>query len=77
MFTKAFMFSALENAIQAGAASFTGSLFFSSGDPTLRGLAAGGIGAGMAALYTFCKALGAKQTISALTALESVKSSEK
>lgn len=69
LFSKTFWATALENMIQTGASTFSASGFFTSGHPTLKGLAAAGIAAGMAALYTFIKQLGAKQVLSALSAL--------
>lgn len=62
MFTKAFLLNALEHALVAGAAAFTGSLSLTNGQPTAKGLAAAGIAAGTAVLYSFTKALGATQS---------------
>jgi len=68
MFTKAFILGALENAVVAGAAAFTGSLSLTSGQPTAKGVVAAATAAGIAALYSFVKALGAKQSMAAVAA---------
>jgi len=62
MFTKAFFISAFEHALVAAVAAFTGSLTVTAGQPTVKGLEAAGVAAGMAFLYAFTKALGATQS---------------
>lgn len=59
MFSKANLSAAVENAITAGLAAFAGSQFFTS--PDLKSLYASLTAAGVAALYSLTKALGAKQ----------------
>lgn len=61
MFTVAFWKTAGENALVSGVTAFTGSLAITT-TPTLRDLAAAGVAAGMAALYTFNKQLGGVQS---------------
>jgi predicted transcriptional regulator len=65
LFTKSFWATAFENAVVAGAAAFAGSGLFTT-PPHPRNFAAAGIAAGMAALYSFVKALGGVQSVNAL-----------
>lgn len=64
LFTKSFWVKAFESAIITGAATFAASGIFTT-TPTVKGVIAAGTAAGMAALYTFIKALGGVQATNA------------
>jgi hypothetical protein len=68
LFTKAFWLRATETAVVTGAAAFAGSGVFSAGQPTLHGLVAALVAAGVAALYAFVKQVGSVQTARAAAA---------
>lgn len=65
IFTAAFWRTATENMLLAGLTAFTGSLAVTT-TPTLKGLAAGGIAAGMGVLYALIKQLGGAQSATAV-----------
>jgi len=67
MFTKSFLLTALENSVTTGLATFAASGVFTS-TPSVKGLIAGAVAAGMAALYSFVKNLGSVQATKALAA---------
>lgn len=61
LWTRVFVVSALEKAIVAGLSAFAGSLDFTSGQPSVHGVIAGAVAAGLTALYAFTKQLGGVQ----------------
>jgi hypothetical protein len=65
VFNRQFLTNALEVALVTGASTFAGSQVFTGGSVSLHGLESAGIAAATAALYTFVKALGAKQAAAA------------
>jgi hypothetical protein len=65
MFSISFWKTAAENALTAGASAFTGSLVLTT-TPTLKGLEAAAVAAGVGALYAFVKQVGGVQATSAV-----------
>lgn len=65
LFSLAFFLQALDASTVAGAAAFAGALNFTGGSPSLKGLEAAAIGAGVAFLATFLKQYGAVQAVKA------------
>jgi len=64
LFTKKFWVKAFESAVVTGLAAFAASGVFTT-TPTVKGVIAAATAAGMAALYTFVKALGGVQAAKA------------
>jgi hypothetical protein len=63
IFTVAFWRTAIEHALVAGAAAFVASPVVTSGSFTVAGLKAAGIAAGLGALYSLVKQVGAAQAV--------------
>lgn len=61
MFTGKTLLAALENALVTGLAAFAGSVELTNGTVTVKGVIAAATAAGIAALYSFTKSLGAVQ----------------
>lgn len=62
MWTWAFVLEAFENAVLTGLSTFAGSLVITT-TPTWKDVAASGTSAGIAAIWTFAKNLGASQLV--------------
>jgi hypothetical protein len=65
LWTKDFVVGAAENATVTGLAAFAGSLNFTNGVPSVKGVIAGATAGGLAFLYAFVKNLGGVQTAKA------------